>query len=311
MKQLSHFYANQKVLVTGGAGFIGSHIVEQLVSYGAQVRVLDNLSSGTLSNLALVINEIDFIQGDITDYATCLHASKNCSIIFHCAALVSVPESVCNPTLCHQVNVDGTYNMLEASRQNKCQRFIFSSSSAVYGHYNQACKEELPCNPQSPYGFSKRMGELYCQQYAQSYNLATMCARYFNVFGARQKDDSPYAGVRALFKRKMLNQQPLSIYGDGKQTRDFLSVAQVAQTTIMLGAQAPAIMKGNAVNVASGTSITILELFEHLKKEFPTYSFEPQFLPAREGDIRYSAADCTKLQELIINVNPAQKILHS
>ena len=162
---MSNFYQQKSVLVTGGAGFIGSHIVEELVKQGAYVSVLDNLSTGSLENLSSVLNSITVIQGDITSFSSCLAATHNQQIVFHCAAMVSVPESMEKPRLCSKVNVAGRYNMLEASRINHVQRFIFSSSAAVYGNKEKTCTETEPGEPTSPYGFSKLMGEQYCQLY--------------------------------------------------------------------------------------------------------------------------------------------------
>lgn len=296
MELLKEFYCNKKVVVTGGAGFIGSYLTEQLVSLGAHVTVLDDLSTGNINNIDAVVYKINFLRGSITDLETCLAATKNCSIIFHCAALVSVPESIENPQKCHAINVNGTLNMLEAARINNCERFILSSSSAVYGPQDAPCIETMACAPTSPYGYSKYIGELYCQQYTQSFGLLTASARYFNVFGPRQRADSPYSGVIAKFQNQMRNNKPLTIFGDGKQTRDFIPVMEVVYANLILAALPANYLQGEAYNVATGASITLLELIEQLRKEFPRYKQAITFQPARVGDIKYSAANSTKLR---------------
>lgn len=302
MKHYS-FYNNKQVLVTGGAGFIGSHLVESLVCQGAQVRVLDDLSTGFEENLASVIDNITFIKGSITDYQACLAATENVSIVFHCAAQVSVPDSVEHPAQCHAINVSGTANMLEACRVQGVDRFIFCSSAAVYGPCNNPCIEEQAIKPTSPYGYSKAMGESYCQQYTTIYGLATICTRFFNVFGRRQSVSSPYAGVVALFNRNLEHNQPISIYGNGLQTRDFIPVESVVQALTHLGSLPKEYLDGSSVNIATGKSITLLELFETLKRKYPTYQHSLQFKPARRGDIERSEADCKKLKQLLC-LNP-------
>lgn len=299
MQAIKNFYHNKPVLVTGGAGFIGSHITEQLVNIGARVTVLDNLSTGKLTNLDAVIDKITFITGDITDYQTCLQATHNQSIVFHGAAVVSVPESVAQPILCHEINTQGVNTLLEAARSNIVNRVLFSSSSAVYGAQNSTCSEETLCAPTSPYGFSKLMGELYCQQYAQVYGLKTLCLRYFNVYGPRQNAQGAHAGVVAKLRQHMANNQPITLFGDGLQTRDFSPVGDIAAANITLGALPPEYFTGQAINIARGTSITLLELIEQLRKEFVDYNQPITFSNPRTGDILHSAADCTKLHKTL------------
>lgn len=296
---MHNYYKGKKVLVTGGAGFIGSYITEALVSHGAKVTVLDNLSTGNLANLAQVHENITFINGSITDMQTCLDATRGKSHIFHLAAFISVPQSLINPDQCHTINVDGTFNMLEAARQNNVQRFVFSSSSAVYGTTDSPCSETTPCNPTSPYGFSKLIGEYLCKQYALNFSIESVCLRYFNVFGQRQDPNGPYAAVVAKFKDLMQHNKPITIFGDGQQTRDFVPVEQVAHTNLLLGMLPAHTVNGELFNVASGTNITLLELIHILKKEFPDYTLAPNFAPERPGDIRHSTAVCTKLAALI------------
>lgn len=293
------FYKNIRVLVTGGAGFIGSYVVEQLVELGAQVTVLDNLSTGSKENLRSVWQNITFIQGDITDFETCLAASHNKDIIFHLAAAVSVPQSIENPYHCYQTNVVGTLNVLEAARRHNIQRVIFSSSSAVYGAQQGIISESTPCNPTSPYGQSKQLGELLCAQYAQIFNVGTVCLRYFNVYGDRQNPHGAYAAVVAKFQDAMRRNERITMFGDGSQTRDFISVEQVALANIQLGALPLSELNGQAFNIGTGKSITINELFKKLKAEFPAYAHEPLYVPARAGDIQHSSADCSKFKNLI------------
>ncbi|MEX0849672.1 MAG: NAD-dependent epimerase/dehydratase family protein [Candidatus Dependentiae bacterium] len=297
--KMQNFYKNKEVLVTGGCGFIGSHIVEELVSLGAQVTILDNLSTGFLENIEHVADKVTFINGSITDKKLCLHATRNKSHIFHLAAFISVPKSVEEPTLCHETNIDGTFNMLEAARINGVKRFVFSSSSAVYGAPTHACNEESPCEPTSPYGFSKLIDEYLCKQFVINYDIECVCMRYFNVYGERQNPNAAYAAVVAKFRDLMKQNKPITIFGDGLQTRDFIPVEQVTQINLLLGMLPAHTIKGEIFNVATGKSITVLELFEELKTSFPAYKHTPQFAPARSGDIKHSIADCGKLQKIL------------
>lgn len=292
---LHRWYKDLPVLVTGGAGFIGSHLVAHLVALGATVTVLDNLTTGLEENIASVADRIVFIKGDITDYATCLRATEKVAIVFHLAAAVSVPELISNPLLYHQVNVTGTANMLEAARRNKVDRLILSSSSAVYGEQHGVCTEETATNPQSPYGLSKLVAEQYCAHYGQQFGVATVALRYFNVYGAGQRADLPNAGVIATLRKKMAAHEPITLYGDGLQQRDFVPVEQVVQANLQCGAAATASPYA-CLNVATGTSRTLLSLVEELRAEFPAYTHDIRFTDARPGDVYYSAADCSKYQ---------------
>lgn len=295
---IAPFYHDKKVLVTGGAGFIGSHLVEQLVHSGAEVTILDNFSTGCRENLINVHNNITIVVGDITDFATCVEATCNQDIIFHCAALVSVPASLEQPQRCFEQNIVGTHNLLEASRHNAVQRFIFSSSSAVYGTHAGACKEDMQCVPTSPYGFSKLIGEQLCKQYAHIFGLQTICLRYFNVYGSRQQAQGPYASVRAQFIEKLKLNQPIIIFGNGQQTRDFVPVEKVVSANMHLGTLSSDLLDGRPINIATGTSKTILKLLEELKTEFPQFSAPISFSPARPGDIMHSVANCEQLMQL-------------
>lgn len=298
------YYRDKQVLVTGGCGFIGSHLVGKLVDAGAHVTILDDCSTGSLGNIAPVRGRVRLIQASITDFESCLLAAQGMHIIFHLGAFISVPQSLENPTECHRINVDGTLNMLEAAHQAGVQRFVFSSSAAVYGPQDTTCVETMPCSPESPYGYSKLIGELLCQQYARCFGLNTVCLRYFNVYGERQNPNGAYAAVVAKFKHQMKHNLPITIFGDGLQTRDFITVEEVAYANMRLALLKPSSMHGNVYNIATGTSITLLELVEKLKKEFPRYTNTIIFAPARPGDITHSSADCSAYHALIANDVP-------
>jgi len=291
-------YQGKKVLVTGGAGFIGSHVVEKLVELKAHVTVLDNLSTGNKENLTQISDKITFIDGDIRNQNLCMEALEGCSVVFHLAAQVSVPESVENPRLCFETNVTGTFNLLEAARQHNIERFIFSSSCAVYGDQGKPCDESLECRPSSPYAWSKLSGEQLCRQYSETFMLPTVCLRYFNVFGPRQHPHSEYSGVIAKFTERMKHGHPITIFGDGRQTRDFVPVEQVVHANLASALLAPELCTGEPINVATGISRSILELFTCLKDEFG-YEAEPLFEPARTGEITHSQADCRRYRQLL------------
>ncbi|MEX0940486.1 MAG: SDR family NAD(P)-dependent oxidoreductase [Candidatus Babeliales bacterium] len=293
------FFKDLPILVTGGAGFIGSHIVEQLIENGAQVTVLDNFSTGCLENLKAVKSSVTIINGDINDFETCLKATQNAVIIFHLAALICVPESIENPEVYFQTNIIGTLNLLRAAKKNKVKRFVFSSSAAVYGPCDQPCIETMPCSPQSPYGHSKLIGEQLCKQFYATDNIESIILRYFNVYGPRQNPHSAYAGAVAKFRLNMLTNNPITIFGDGSQTRDFIPVQTVAQINLNL-AQAPTPLVASSIfNVATGASQTLLELINQLKKEFPEFSAGYRLSPERPGDIKHSQANCIKLATML------------
>lgn len=299
MQRYKESYQGIRVLVTGGAGFIGSHLVEALVALGAHVRVLDNFSSGFRENLASVVDRITIIEGSITDFETCLIATKNIDIIFHCAALVSVPASVQEPQSCHHINIMGTAHLLEAARRNSVARFVLSSSSAVYGPKSLPCVESMHCEPTSPYGFSKLIDEQLCAEYARVFNMQTLALRYFNVYGPRQNPKGPYAGIVAKFSDQMSRLEPITIFGDGSNTRDFISVFDVVHANIALGTLDAALMNGQAVNVASGNTMTIHDVVAWLRHDYPQWPGIIQYAPERSGDIYSSSADCTKLRALL------------
>ncbi|MFT6765872.1 MAG: nucleoside-diphosphate-sugar epimerase, partial [Alteromonas naphthalenivorans] len=234
---------------------------------------------------------VTFLKGDIRDKQTCLDASKECEYIFHLAACVSVPQSIQEPEFCHNSNINGTFNLLEAARTHNIKRFVLSSSCAVYGQQTTACSESIPCRPASPYAYSKWMGELLCQQYARVFNVPSICLRYFNVIGERQNPYGPYAGVYAKFSDLMKQDKPVTIFGDGQQTRDFVSVAQVVKANLTVALLPDAHCNGQAVNIGTGTTTTVLDIFEQLRLGLKTYKQKPIFEDTRPGDIAYSCAN--------------------
>lgn len=311
MQRYKEAYQGVRVLVTGGAGFIGSHLVEALVALGAHVRVLDNFSSGFKENLASVIDAITIIEGSITDFETCLIATKNIDIIFHCAALVSVPVSVKDPQACHHINIMGTAHLLEAARRNNVTRFVLSSSSAVYGPKSLPCVESMHCEPSSPYGFSKLIDEQLCAEYARVFGMRTLALRYFNVYGPRQNPKGPYAGIIAKFSDQMNHREPIIVFGDGNNTRDYISVFDVVYANIALGTLDAALMNGQAVNVASGNTMTIHDVITWLRHDYPQWPGIIQYAPERSGDIYSSSADCTKFHALLKTIGlPDARLYH-
>lgn len=281
-------------LVTGGAGFIGSHIAEALVRRGDRVRVFDNLSTGKRANLAA---GVEFVEGDLVDPAAVAKAVVGVDCIFHEAALASVPRSVEMPLDTHAACVTGTVNLLDAARRSGVRRVVYAASSSAYGDQPTSSKREtdLPA-PISPYGAAKLAAEIYCQSFAETYGLQTVCLRYFNVFGPRQDPDSPYSAVIPLFITALLAGRRPTVYGDGGQSRDFTYVANVVQGNL-LAADAPNVA-GQVINVANGRSTSLLQLLEVLNRLLGT-SVQPVHEPARIGDVRESLADITKARKLL------------
>ncbi len=284
-------------LVTGGAGFIGSHIAESLVRRGDQVRVLDNLSTGFLSNLEGFRDQVEFIEGDVTDTKVVARAVKGVDCVFHEAALASVPLSVERPLDSHAACATGTVTLLDAARRAGVRRVVYAASSAAYGDQPTSSKREtdLPA-PLSPYAAAKLAGELYCQAFWSSFGLETVALRYFNVFGPRQDPASQYSAVIPLFITAILAGRQPVIYGDGRQSRDFSFVANVAHANL-LAADAPE-AAGRTINAADGRSIDLLRLLEVLNRLLGT-TVNPQFVPPRLGDVRKSQADITLARRLL------------
>ena len=286
-------------LVTGGAGFIGSHIVERLVTEGHQVRVLDDLSTGKRENLNSVAGRIEVIEGDAADAQLAGKAVRGVEGIFHLAALPSVPLSIQQPFRNQRCGEVATLTILDAARQARVRRVVFTSSSAIYGNSGVALNHEnLPPAPLNPYAFSKLAGEWYCRIYAQLHQpLDTVCLRYFNVFGPRQDPSSPYSGVISIFARCLKNNTAPTIYGDGLQTRDFVEVTNIVEANL-LAMNASRSFGGDCFNVATGESITLLMLWQELCR-IAGKEIDPQFAPARSGDIKLSQASIAKIQQTL------------
>lgn len=287
-----------RYLVTGGAGFIGSHLVEKLIAEGAQVRVLDNFSTGLAENIAAFRQEIEVIEGDIRDPNAVRAAVKGSEVVFHLAALGSVPRSVADPLTTHETNATGTLSLLWAAKEEGVQRFVYSSSSSVYGDSpTLPKKEDMMTQPKSPYGVSKEGGEHYCRAFWESYRLPTVSLRYFNVFGPRQRPDGPYAAVVPRFVDSCLRGLPSQVFGDGLQTRDFTYVANAVEAT-WLAASAQETALGKPFNIATGNRVSLrylLQLVSTLTGNDPT----PMFLEPREGDIRDSLASIDAAREFL------------
>lgn len=290
MEKFNKYYKNRQVLVTGGAGFIGSQITQQLVDAGAQVTILDNFSSGTVANLDQVIHHIKVIAGDITDPKACEYAARGKSHIFHLAAAISVVESQQNPDKYQKINVEGTKNILTAAVNARAQRLVFSSSAAVYGNQEEACSEQLILAPNSPYAETKIAGENLCTFFKEKYGLESVILRYFNVHGPKQRSDGGYAAVIPTFLQKLQQNLPLTIFGNGQQTRDFISVEEIAEANLIAGCMKK--IPDPIINVASGQSKSILELIEELTKKLGCPKPLIEFLPERPGDILHSKANC-------------------
>ncbi len=282
-------------LVTGGAGFIGSHITKELVRQGQHITVLDNLSGGKLENLAPVKANITFIQGDICNYADVVDACAGVDYVLHLAALISVAESMAKPQETAEINVQGTVNVLEAARQCGVKRVVFSSSAAVYGTRPELpYKEYTPIDCQSPYAWSKQAGAELCQLYTKAYGLEAVVLRYFNVFGTGQNPNSAYAAVIAKFMQLAAENKPLGIDWDGLQSRDFVNVKDVVQANLLAAIKG---VPGEIYNVASGRTYTLLELADTIEK-VSGRKLERVSRPKRPGDVHESSADISKITAL-------------
>ena len=297
---MNQFYKNKKVVVTGGCGFIGSHIVHKLVELGAQVTILDNLTTGSVDNIAEFRNNVKLIERSITDRDACNEAIAGNEIVFHLAAFVSVPASVEDPETCHATNVDGTFNVLHAAKKHGIKRLVFSSTSSVYGDREDRCFEtDMNLAPISPYGATKLMGELYCKQFTALYNLPCVMLRYFNVYGPRQDPHSQYAAVVAKFKYSMKRNEPITIFGDGSQTRDFVHVDEVVHANLLTGMANEELVAGQIYNIGTGKSISIVELAEKIKTDYPHYTGATKFEIKRGvGDVQDTQMCADKYKEL-------------
>ena len=289
----------QKALVTGGAGFIGSHLVRELVKQGVKVRILDNVSSGNLGNLDGLGTKMEFVEGDIRNAIACRNACRGVDAVFHMAALVSVPQSVADPIMSDAINSGGTLNMLIAARDCGVKRFVFSSSSAVYGETETIPTSEIcPTLPMSPYGIQKLMGEHYARNFTLLYGLETICLRYFNVYGPGQNPNSAYAAVIPKFLTRHFAEQTSLIFGDGEQTRDFCHVRDIVQANILAAKTSNSSAIGGVFNVGNGSRITVNDLLILLKDALGE-SLKAEHQAERAGDIRHSGADIAKSQTVL------------
>lgn len=287
-----------KVLVTGGGGFIGSHLAEALLAAGHDVRVLDDFSTGKRENLKAFSGRLEIVEGDVRDSAAAAAAVRGREAVFHLAALPSVPRSFRDPFSSFAVNAGGAVKVLEAARRAGVRRFVYSSSSSVYGDVAAEAKsEDLEPRPLSPYAVSKLSGESMCRLYRRVYGMETVSLRYFNVFGPRQDPRSEYAAVIPRFIRDALGGSRPTVYGDGRQTRDFTYVANVVRANLLALAAGPA-AEGEVFNVACGEEMELLDLVEALG-ELTGKKLEPVFEPARPGDVRRSRAAIGRAREVL------------
>jgi UDP-glucose 4-epimerase len=282
----------RKCLVTGGAGFIGSHLTETLLACGHPVRVLDDLCTGRAENLEAIRDQVELIEGSITDADTVWAAMKDVEWVFHLAALPSVQRSVEDPGSTHEVCATGTLRVLDAARQAGVRRVVYAASSSAYGDTpGTVRREDDPVAPLSPYAAAKLAGEHYCRAFTATYGLETVRLRFFNVFGPRQNPYSPYSGVIALFIAAMSEGRSPTVHGDGLQSRDFTYVANAVQA-LLRAAEAPAAV-GHVYNIGNGRTVSVLDLIGHLNRLFDL-QLPPVHQPARAGDVRHSQADISR-----------------
>jgi len=283
-------------LVTGGAGFIGSHLCEELTRRGETVRVVDSLITGKRANLAHIPG-VEFIEGDLADFAVATRAVRGVEFVLHQAAIPSVPRSVEDPITSNRANIDASLNLLVAARDAGVKRVVYAGSSSAYGNSPTMPKiETMPTAPLSPYALQKLVAEQYCQMFTTLYGLETVTIRYFNVFGPRQDPSSPYSGVISLFIKALFEGQRPKIYGDGEQTRDFTYVANVVDG-VLRACHAPNVA-GEVINVATSGRVSLNHLFRTVR-DLTGASVEPIYAAPRAGDVKDSQADITKAQQLL------------
>lgn len=288
-------------LVTGGAGFIGSHIVHRLAQLGRSVRVLDNFSTGKRQNLSEVADRIDLIEGDMADPAIARRACEGVDVVLHQAAIPSVPKSVADPVSSHRANVEGTFQLLVAAREAGVRRFVYAGSSSAYGESKTLPKvESMATDPLSPYAVQKLTGEYYCRAFARCYGMQTLTMRYFNVFGPRQDPASQYAAAIPAFVTSILRGHPPTVYGDGEQTRDFTYIDNVVEANLLAARAAKT--SGEVINIACGGHVTVNEIIRDINKLLGK-DVKPNYQPSRQGDIRHSWADIG-LSEQVIGFRP-------
>ena len=287
-----------RILVAGGAGFIGGHLVEALVAQDHQVRVVDNFSTGEPANLNAVRDQIELIDGDLSDPAAAMRAAKGMDAIAHQAAIPSVPRSVADPLECHQACVNTTVNLLWAAKEQGVRRFVYAASSSAYGDAPELPKQEsMRPEPRSPYAVAKLAGEYYLSAFNACYGLDTISLRYFNIFGPRQDPSSPYSGVIARFISLMSQGQRPTIFGDGSQTRDFTYVDNVVHANI-LALTTQDKLAGCSVNIGTGMRISLNDLVRELNNVFGTH-LEPNYEPPRAGDVMHSVASIAQAQGVL------------
>ncbi len=292
----SYVNPNQMYLVTGGAGFIGSHLVEHLLAGGARVRVLDDFSTGRRENLAPFRGRIELVEGDITDLPTCRASVEGVAVVFHQAALPSVPRSIQDPGRSHEVNATGTLNVLLAARDAGVKRVVYASSSSAYGNTPTLPKrEDQTPSPRSPYAVAKLTGEQYCRSFPGVFGLETVALRYFNIFGPRQDPTSAYAAVIPLFAAAALRGEPPVINGDGEQTRDFTYIENAVLANFLVAAAPVERVSGEVFNVGCGGRISINDLWRAIRNALEA-DVEAVHGPPRPGDVRDSLADLTHLR---------------
>lgn len=299
------FEKDSVFLVTGGAGFIGSNLCEALLDKGYKVRCIDNLSNGKQANVELFINipNYTFIKGDIRNMEECIKACEGVDYVLHQAAWGSVPRSIEMPLLYEEINIRGTLNMMEAARQNRVKKFVYASSSSVYGDEPNLPKQEgREGNLLSPYALTKMVNEEYGKLYTRLYGLDTYGLRYFNVFGKRQDPNGAYAAVIPKFIKQLLNDERPTINGDGKQSRDFTYIENVIEANLK-ACKAPSEVAGEAFNIAYGGREHLIDVFKSLCRALEK-NIEPIFGPDRTGDIKHSNADISKSKEML-NYNPS------
>ncbi|HSE21777.1 MAG TPA: SDR family oxidoreductase [Pyrinomonadaceae bacterium] len=286
------------VLVTGGAGFIGSHIASALLAGGARVRILDDLSTGHRENIEEIGGGVDFVQGSVADPEALKRALDGVELVFHEAAIPSVPRSVEDPLQTHIASVDGTFSLLLAARDQKVRRLIYAASSSAYGDQPTLPKiEDMSPDPLSPYAVAKLVGEYYCKVFTRVYNLETISLRYFNVFGPRQDPGSQYSGVVSRFISCLLNDERPVIYGDGEQSRDFTYIDNVVSANLKAAETKEGI--GGVFNVANGDRVTLNQLLDELKDLTGNPQVTAEYKEARVGDVRHSLADVTAAKQLL------------
>ncbi|HUE84192.1 MAG TPA: SDR family oxidoreductase [Pyrinomonadaceae bacterium] len=286
------------VLVTGGAGFIGSHIASAMAGQGARVRIIDDLSTGSLENLKEISGDIDFVEASLTDERALRRALENVELVFHEAAIPSVPRSVEDPRQTHVACVDATFSLLLGAREQNVKRVVYAASSSAYGDQPTLPKEErmLP-EPLSPYAVAKLVGEYYCEVFTRVYGLETLSLRYFNVFGPRQDPSSPYSGVVSRFISALLGNERPVIFGDGEQSRDFTFIDNVVQANLSAATTTKGI--GQVMNIANGQRVTLNQLLAEIKDLTGKREVQADYQESRVGDVRHSLADISRAIEFL------------